>query len=148
MRPAPMLRWPTSELPICPPGNPTCNSEASIVVCGDVASSVVQLGIAALLIALSGAGSRLPNPSRMMRTTGRARGRAAARCATGAGSRIVEVIFWFACDADDRKRPFVAIGYHFTSCILLFRSRCSANVVHRQQLDAGIDHGPVGRHVA
>ena len=32
-----MLRWPTSELPICPSGSPTWRSDASIVVCGDLA---------------------------------------------------------------------------------------------------------------
>ena len=34
MRPAPMLRWPTSELPICPSGRPTSSPEAPSVVCG------------------------------------------------------------------------------------------------------------------
>src|SRR6266566_2819361 len=32
-RPAPILRWPTSELPIWPLGSPTERSEASMVVC-------------------------------------------------------------------------------------------------------------------
>ena len=38
-----MLRWPTSELPICPCGRPTANSDASIDVCGHVATSRSQL---------------------------------------------------------------------------------------------------------
>lgn len=34
MRPAPVLTWPTSELPICPSGRPTSSPEAAISVCG------------------------------------------------------------------------------------------------------------------
>lgn len=34
MRPAPMLVWPTSELPIWPSGRPTAMPEASMVVMG------------------------------------------------------------------------------------------------------------------
>ena len=32
--PAPRLRWPTSELPICPSGSPTAAPHAVSVVCG------------------------------------------------------------------------------------------------------------------
>ncbi len=34
MRPAPMLRWPTSELPIWPSGSPTSSPDAPRVVWG------------------------------------------------------------------------------------------------------------------
>ena len=33
-RPEPIVRWPTSELPIWPGGSPTASPEASSVVCG------------------------------------------------------------------------------------------------------------------
>src|SRR4029453_6988232 len=59
-----MLRWPTSELPICPPGRPTARSEASIVVCGHDARSRSQLDFVASAIALSGGGAPLTRPER------------------------------------------------------------------------------------
>ena len=46
--------------------------DASIVVCGQVASRRVQSGASARVIALSAASSRQPNPSRISRTTGHA----------------------------------------------------------------------------
>ena len=33
-RPAPIVRWPTSELPICPSGRPTARPQAVSCVCG------------------------------------------------------------------------------------------------------------------
>jgi len=73
-------------------GRPTCSSDASIVVCGAVARRPVQCGIAACAIALSGAASRLPKPSRISSTTGRTAGSrvragAAAGAAMAAGMR-------------------------------------------------------------
>src|SRR5487761_2362204 len=78
-----MFRWPTSELPIWPSGNPTRSSDASIDVCGQVASSRRQWGASARVIALSGASSRQPKPSRISSTTGRTAGLAAAACGAG-----------------------------------------------------------------
>ena len=34
VRPAPMFRWPTSELPICPSGSPTSRPKVASCVCG------------------------------------------------------------------------------------------------------------------
>ena len=41
-RPAPMFRWPTSELPICPSGSPTSRPEVRRKACGQVAHSAVE----------------------------------------------------------------------------------------------------------
>src|ERR1700681_2123242 len=65
-----MFKWPTSELPICPRGRPTASSEASIVVCAHSRHRRSQWGLTARLIALSGASSRQPTPSRISSTTG------------------------------------------------------------------------------
>src|SRR6185503_20235728 len=65
-----MFRWPTSEFPICPRGRPTASSEASIVVCAQERHRRSQFGLTARLIALSGASSRHPTPSRISSTTG------------------------------------------------------------------------------
>src|SRR6185295_802267 len=74
-----MFRWPTSEFPICPRGRPTASSEASIVVCAQERHRRSQFGLTARLIALSGASSRHPTPSRISSTTGTT-GAAAAGC--------------------------------------------------------------------
>ena len=50
-RPAPRLRWPTSELPIWPAGSPTASSEARSVACGQSRHSPRQVGIRAAAIA-------------------------------------------------------------------------------------------------
>ena len=55
-RPAPMLRWPTSLLPICPSGRPTARAEASSRELGHSSSSARQRGISAAAMA-SAAGS-------------------------------------------------------------------------------------------
>ena len=70
-RPAPMLRWPTSELPIWPGGSPTAGPEASRTPCGYSASSRSKTGVRARLTALSGPGGATPQPSMTIRTTGR-----------------------------------------------------------------------------
>src|SRR6266550_3591506 len=82
-----MFKCPTSELPIWPSGRPTRSSEASIVVCGQVASRRCQFGIAVRVIALSGASARHPKPSRISRMIGRIAGRgfAGAEAVAGAG---------------------------------------------------------------
>ena len=46
-RPAPRLRWPTSELPICPSGSPTARPAALSVVCGQRAQSASKTGVRA-----------------------------------------------------------------------------------------------------
>ena len=78
-RPAPRLRWPTSELPIWPGGRPTASSEApQDARAASRASRPRQVGIGAAAMA-SPAGSRpIPNPSRTTRTMGRGRVAAAA----------------------------------------------------------------------
>ena len=46
-RPAPMLRCPTSELPICPAGRPTASPDASSLVHGRVANTSSRHGVRA-----------------------------------------------------------------------------------------------------
>ena len=48
MRPAPMFRWPTSELPIWPAGRPTSSPDAPSVVCGYFSQSSSKKGFLAL----------------------------------------------------------------------------------------------------
>src|SRR2546423_8073302 len=67
MRPAPMLRCPTSELPICPSGRPTAAPDASSVVHGMSRNSTSKRGVAASAIALYSRSLRQPKPSRTMR---------------------------------------------------------------------------------
>src|SRR5262245_5871156 len=69
-RPAPRFIWPTSELPICPSGRPTCSSDASISACGQSRIMACQFGMVACSIALSSSCGRWPQPSRMQSTTG------------------------------------------------------------------------------
>ena len=44
--PAPMLRWPTSELPICPSGSPTAGPEVASWVCGHSRAMASRLRLA------------------------------------------------------------------------------------------------------
>ena len=71
-RPAPMLRCPTSELPIWPSGRPTASPEASSRVCGHVANRRSRFGVLAREMALPGPGSARPYPSMMTRQAGSA----------------------------------------------------------------------------
>ena len=72
MRPAPMLVWPTSELPIWPSGRPTAMPEASMVVMGQVEKILSRLGLLAAATALPKVWSGVqPKPSMMQRTAGR-----------------------------------------------------------------------------
>src|SRR3954453_9631666 len=64
--PAPRLRWPTSELPICPSGRPTSGPWAESWVCGNSAQRRSKTGVSASEIALPGPGSASPQPSRMI----------------------------------------------------------------------------------
>ena len=73
-RPAPRLRWPTSELPIWPGGRPTASSEAPRTACGHAASRPRQVGILAAAIASADGSRPIPNPSSTMSTIGRGRG--------------------------------------------------------------------------
>ena len=71
--PAPRLRWPTSELPICPGGSPTASSDARSRACGQRSRSARQLGIGVLAIASSAGTAPIPKPSSTTRTIGRGR---------------------------------------------------------------------------
>ncbi len=71
MRPAPMLVWPTSELPIWPSGRPTSWPCAASWACGQVVQMRSKLGVAACATALPSREGLRPQPSRMHSTTGR-----------------------------------------------------------------------------
>src|SRR5260370_405665 len=71
MRPAPMFRWPTSELPCWPSGSPTGSPAAASVVCGHRVQSASQLGFFAAAIAFPNGLVRYPQPSMMTSTSGR-----------------------------------------------------------------------------
>ena len=67
--PAPRLRWPTSELPICPSGRPTASPFAVSVVCGCSSHSRSNTGVSASAIALPGPSGASPQPSSTTRQT-------------------------------------------------------------------------------
>src|SRR5438105_6711334 len=69
-KPAPRLRWPTSELPIWPAGSPTAVPAASSRECGQCARSPCQVGMSAASNAFRFGSSLIPKPSRTHRTTG------------------------------------------------------------------------------
>src|SRR6478672_6574805 len=84
--PAPRLRWPTSELPICPSGRPTSRPWAESRVRGQRSQSESKTGVSAREIALPGPGSASPQPSRMTSATegsGRLTGARLARGSPG-----------------------------------------------------------------
>ena len=70
-RPAPMLRCPTSELPIWPGGRPTSLPDVCRKARGQVAHRRSKLGVRAWRTALSAASSRQPQPSNTTSITGR-----------------------------------------------------------------------------
>src|SRR5699024_4196710 len=71
MRPAPMLVWPTSELPIWPSGRPTAMPEALMVVMGYLAKISSRRGVLAVVTALPKVSAGVqPKPSMMQRRTG------------------------------------------------------------------------------
>ena len=70
MRPAPILVWPTSELPICPSGRPTALPQAVRVEFGAPAISASKVGVCAWATALPSRSGRRPHPSRITSTTG------------------------------------------------------------------------------
>ena len=70
-RPAPILRWPTSELPICPGGKPTSSPDVRRKACGQLAHRRSNVGVRACRTALSAASSRQPQPSSTTSITGR-----------------------------------------------------------------------------
>ena len=78
-RPAPMLRCPTSLLPICPSGSPTAAPEASSRLCGQSPSSARQRGMSAAAMASTAGSGPMPKPSMTTRTMGHGR---AARVVT------------------------------------------------------------------
>ena len=69
IRPEPIVRWPTSELPICPSGRPTAAPEATSCVLGYRATSSSKTGVRASSTALPGPGGAIPQPSRMTSVT-------------------------------------------------------------------------------
>ena len=73
-RPAPRLRWPTSELPIWPGGRPTASSDARRTACGHSRRRARQVGIGAAAIASVAGSPPIPKPSRTTRTMGRGLG--------------------------------------------------------------------------
>ena len=62
-RPAPILRWPTSELPICPSGRPTSRPEVRRNACGPLAHSRSKVGRVGLADGVVGRAPRA-SPSR------------------------------------------------------------------------------------
>ena len=96
--PAPRLRWPTSELPICPSGSPTLGPHAVSVVWSCSSQSRSNTGVSASATALPGPSGASPQPSRITRQTAgtvvtarhrraRARHRPCARTSRGRGWR-------------------------------------------------------------
>ena len=80
--PAPRLRWPTSELPICPSGSPTLGPIAISCVCGCLAHSSSNTGVFASETALPGPSGASPQPSSTTSVTaGTAHDRAASTIA-------------------------------------------------------------------
>src|SRR5438094_5978826 len=65
-----MLRWPTSDEPWMPSRTPTAVPAALSRLCGKLASSPSMTGVRASLTAFPSISSRIPQPSRMMRTRG------------------------------------------------------------------------------
>ncbi len=74
IRPAPIFRWPTSLLPICPSGSPTNGPLVWIRVLGYSRSNRSYVGLRASAMALALVSARYPQPSRIMRTRGLGRG--------------------------------------------------------------------------
>ena len=71
VRPAPRLRWPTSELPMSPSGSPTARPEVSRVVWAQLAQMRSIVGVLARATALWSRRGFNPQPSRMMSATKR-----------------------------------------------------------------------------
>ena len=69
IEPAPRLRCPTSELPICPAGSPTASPHVVSVVCGCSAHSRSNTGVSASATALPGPSGASPQPSSTTRQT-------------------------------------------------------------------------------
>ena len=70
-RPAPILRWPTSELPICPSAGRHPCRRCAAAHAGRWPTSRSKLGVRACRTALSAGSSRQPQPSRITSITGR-----------------------------------------------------------------------------
>ena len=70
IRPAPILVWPTSELPICPVGNPTSGPCVTNVALGHVAIRRSKLGVCANRGAFAVRSLLSPQPSKMQSTVG------------------------------------------------------------------------------
>jgi len=62
-RPAPMLVWPTSELPICPSGSPTASPAVCSSAKGMSRASLSSAGVPASAMALLSRSRRSPQPS-------------------------------------------------------------------------------------
>src|SRR5438309_4656759 len=70
IRPAPIFKWPTSLLPICPARKPTYCPDASINVFGQCLNQSSKCGVRASAIALPSRCGEYPNPSRTIKTRG------------------------------------------------------------------------------
>jgi len=68
--PAPIVMWPTSELPMNPFGRPTASPDAFSVVCALVFHKVSRFGVCASLIALPFFAFLTPQPSRIISIRG------------------------------------------------------------------------------
>src|ERR1700682_848008 len=67
-RPAPIVRWPTSELPITPGARPTASPEALSSVWAWVRYRRSIVGVGAIAIALASRSARKPHPSKITST--------------------------------------------------------------------------------
>src|SRR5690606_15367067 len=68
IRPAPIFKWPTSELPISPQGNPTEGPDACRVVAGYLLTSWLKVSGCASVMALPCDGEAMPKPSKTTST--------------------------------------------------------------------------------
>src|SRR4051812_39232702 len=89
--PAPRLRWPTSELPICPSGRPTSGPWAESWVWGYSSQRRSKTGVSASEIALPGPASASPQPSRMIRASDGTCGVIASARSLDYGREVVRV---------------------------------------------------------
>src|ERR1043165_6215734 len=66
MRPAPIFKWPTSELPICPSGKPTASPQVTSSVLGYLLYNDFTNGALALAMASAFGTFPCPQPSMMI----------------------------------------------------------------------------------
>ena len=126
MRPEPIVRWPTSELPIWPTGSPTASPDAASCACGKSRQSRSKTGVSASSTALPGPGGAIPQPSRMTSAT---RG----SCGLAYGAEGVDVE---RCAADERS---VDVGLREQACGVVRLDRAAVQHRHvEERLDEGV----------